>query len=422
MSQHNRRALSLFSGAGGLDLGLEQAGWNVLAQIEMDAAAVETLEYHAKTVETPPTVIGRTIEEVDPLWLRGQLGLRPGELDLLAGGPPCQPFTTSGLRRGLLDRRASSLFPKYLEFVDALAPKSILIENVDGILSAALQHRPLVNRGRLAPPMRREEMKGSFLRWLLSELAARMYALSWGVVEAADYGVPQMRQRAIIIGVRDRQPCFLPRPTHGHPDLPTYCTTREALASIVEPSPVQPLSARKRAVYRLIPPGGNWRDLPREVQRDTMGAAFFAEGGRSGWWRRLAWDMPSPTILGMPDHSSTALIHPEEVRCLSVAECAALQSFPGSKTFAGSARSQYQQIGNSVPPLLARRVGEHMASFLDGERQPAPEPPPYRKASANRRIGTHGWALPGPAEPDWHLTVKVRPDHIWSHEQIELYA
>jgi DNA (cytosine-5)-methyltransferase 1 len=144
-----------------------------------------------------------------------------------------------------------------------------------------------------------------------------------------------------------------------------------------------------------------------------MGAAFYAEGGKSGWWRRLAWDQPAPTILGMPDHSSTALVHPDEVRCLSVNECAAIQTFPSWVVFAGQSRSQYQQIGNAVPVLLGRALGRQLANFLDGHRDPGPPPAEWRQASANRRIGTHGWTT-GTKSFDVHLNVKVRPDHVWA--------
>lgn len=414
VSTAGRSAVSLFSGAGGLDLGLTLAGWSVLAQIEMDHDAAETLRHHAKRGRCSPTVVEKPIEEVDPAALRRALGLRTGELALLAGGPPCQPFTTSGLRQALQDRRASSLFPRYLEFVDTFKPQSLLIENVDGMLSAALRHRPLNRRGRLHRPMEPDEMKGSFLRWFLTELATRRYSVSWGVIEAADYGVPQLRQRAILIGVLGKEPCYLPPPRYGLAGLPRYRTVRQALSKVKTLGAVQPLSERKRAVYAQIPPGGNWRNLSDEARRATMGAAYYAEGGKSGWWRRLAWDAPAPTILGMPDHSSTALVHPAEVRCLSVNECAVLQSFPPHTFFAGSSRSQYQQIGNAVPPLLAKTLGQHLAAFLDGERNESPSPPDWRQASANRRIGTHGWVI-AEKSPRFTLSVRVRADHIWAH-------
>jgi DNA (cytosine-5)-methyltransferase 1 len=406
--------ISLFSGAGGLDLGLESAGWSNLAQVEMDADAAETLRWQAARRSGATEVLQERIEDVDPRSLRRSLGLKRGELALIAGGPPCQPFTTSGLRQALTDHRASSLFPAYLRFVSEFQPQALLIENVDGLLSAALRHRPLTERGNGHPPLTDSEQKGSFLRWLLDELVTQGYAVSWGVVEAADYGVPQMRQRAILLGVRGSEPCYLPLPTHGRLGLPNYATLRSALDKVTERGPVQPLSSRKREVYRMVPPGGNWRSLPDHVRRSTMGAAYVAEGGKSGWWRRLSWDTPAPTILGMPDHSSTALVHPDEVRCLSVNECAAVQTFPSGIRFAGTPRAQYQQIGNAVPVLLGEQLGRHLVRFLDGERLARPEPPAWRKASANRRIGTQGWALAEGEGVAYCLNARVREDHVWA--------
>jgi DNA (cytosine-5)-methyltransferase 1 len=418
MSKFN--TISLFSGAGGLDLGLEAAGWKVLAQVEMDTDSVGTLNFHAKSRGLETEIIPSRIEATDPHFLRKRLRLRKGELALLAGGPPCQPFTTTGLRQATNDRRAFSLFPAYFRYVAEYEPKTILIENVDGMLSAALRHRPLIARGKYHPTLEQDEQKGSFLRWFLEELVKHGYAVSWGVLEAADYGVPQMRQRAILVGVRGKEPCYLPPAEFGWPDLASYRSLRWALANVRELGPVQPLSQRKCDVYARIPPGGNWRDLPDELRKSTMGAAYVAEGGKSGWWRRLSWESPAPTILGMPDHSSTALIHPDEVRCLSVNECSAIQTFPKEVRFAGSSRSQYQQIGNAVPVLMAQRLGEHLRRFLEGERLSKPTPPPWRQASANRRIGTHGWVTPSSDGPRYYMNVQVRPDHVWAAAREEV--
>jgi DNA (cytosine-5)-methyltransferase 1 len=407
-------AISLFTGAGGLDLGLAAAQWQILAQVEMDCDSVETLRYEAEDRGDETLVVPMRIEDVPPRDLRRTLGLRKGELTLLAGGPPCQPFTTSGLRRSINDTRASSLFPQYLEFVREFSPQALLIENVDGLLSAALKHRRLVDRGPKHPPLRPEEQKASFLKWLLENLAGLGYSLAWGVAEAADYGVPQLRQRAVITGVKGIRPCYLPAPTHGGENRPPHCTLSDALGDLTELGAVQPLSERKKEVYRLIPPGGNWRDLPDKIQQSTMGRAYYAAGGRSGWWRRLDWGAPAPTILGMPDHSSTALVHPDELRCLSVNECAAIQSFPAGTRFAGNSRSQYQQIGNAVPPLLGARLGKALLDHLEGEHQDTPPPPRWRKSSANRRIGTHGWAVPTRKGTRYHLNVAVRADHVWA--------
>jgi DNA (cytosine-5)-methyltransferase 1 len=406
------KAVSLFSGAGGLDLGLEAGGWQVIAQVEMDETCGETLRLQAEGKEAPPEVVPDCIENIRPQKLLSSLGLARGELGLLAGGPPCQPFTTSGLRQGIKDARASSLFPAYFEFAKTFEPRTLLIENVDGMLSAAIRHRRLIARGKDSPPLEPEEQKGSFLKWFLEQLVLLGYSVTWGVVEAADYGVPQMRQRAILIGIHGNEPCYLPAPVFGRDGLPPYRTVRWALADVNELGPIQPLSERKREVYALIPPGGNWRDLSEELRKKTMGSAYEAEGGKSGWWRRLAWDLPAPTILGMPDHSSTALIHPDEVRCLSVNECAALQSFKGVR-FAGTSRSQYQQIGNAVPVDMAKYLGEHIRRFLQGERLTQPPRPRWRQESSNRRIGTHGWVTPSDQGPRYHLHVNVRLDHIW---------
>lgn len=413
-----RAFVSLFSGAGGLDTGLEWAGWKPLAAVEMDADAVGTLELSAqqKTVRglPSPLIYHSKIEDIDPADLRKELGLARGELDLLAGGPPCQPFTTHGLRKSISDARASGLWPTYFRYVEEFSPNAILIENVDGLLSAALRHRTLAEREN-GIPLDWTERKGSFLLWTLKELSRLGYTLSWGLVEAKDFGVAQSRQRAILVGTKSESPFFLPEPSHGDYGEREVPTLRDVILDIQDLGAIQPLSAKKRAVYAMIPPGGNWRNLPEKIQAETMGRAYSATGGKSGWWRRLAWDRPSPTILGMPDHSSTALIHPSEDRCLSVLECAALQSFPKEYRFAGSARSQYQQIGNAVPPLLAKALGVELLRFLDGIRRSTPEPPPWRKSSANRRIGTHGWIVNSPSTgPELVKNVKVRGDHIWS--------
>lgn len=409
--------VSLFSGAGGLDLGLERAGFNILAQVEMDAGCVQTLTRQAKNRRAPTTVIASRLEDLSPNSVRDELGLSRGQLLLLAGGPPCQPFTTSGRRRGLLDARATTLFPAYLSWVDAFDPQALLIENVDGMLSAALQHRPLDQRGpRWPQDSDLMERKGSFLKWLLDELRLRNYSVSWGIVEAADYGVPQMRQRAVLIAVKGGRPCWLPIPTFGGSSQPPFRTLRGALANVSDLGDIMPLSDRKREVYRNIPPGGNWRDLPDSLRRETMGRAYVATGGKSGWWRRLAWDRPAPTILGMPDHSSTALVHPDEIRCLSVNECAAVQTFPAGVEFSGAFRSQYQQVGNAVPPLLGQALGQQLMKFWRGDLDAQlPAIPAWRQSSANRRPGTHGWSV----QRGYHLHVPIRPDHVWAVYDVE---
>jgi DNA (cytosine-5)-methyltransferase 1 len=404
--------VSLFSGAGGLDLGLEESGWSCLAQIDMDHDSVLTLRRTAERQRhSSVKIIEAQIEDVEPALLRTDLGLERGELELLAGGPPCQPFTTHGLRKALSDDRASGVWPSYLEFVAEFQPQVLLIENVDGLLSAALSHRRMSERSAAFPALRLDERKGSFLYWLLRELTKLDYTVTWGLVEAADFGVAQRRQRTILIGTRDGVPCTLPAATHGTADGLPMRTLRDALRGLDDLGEVQPLSERKKRVYEQIPAGGNWRALPESVRASTMGRAHLATGGKSGWWRRLAWEQPAPTILGMPDHSSTALVHPDEVRCLSTRECAALQGFPSDMEFAGTSRSIYQQIGNAVPSAVGVAIGRRLLEHIAGEQFDVPPAPLPRKTSGNRRIGVHGWVSPGSLV---HLNAPVRDDHVWA--------
>jgi DNA (cytosine-5)-methyltransferase 1 len=414
-----RTAVSLFSGAGGLDLGLERAGFQLLTQVDCNDDCVSTLRHAARDTSVN-RVVKASLEDLNPHKMMAELGLRAGELDLIAGGPPCQPFTTTGKRQALNDGRAESSFPAWLGWLRAFRPRTFVMENVTGLLSAALRHRPLKYREN-GTPLAEDEQKGSFLRWLLDEFLALGYSATWGIVEAADYGVPQLRQRAVVIGVCGDEPCFFPAPTHGPETERPYRTLRQAIGRIKNVGPVQPLSAAKVAVFSRIAPGENWRSLPPEVARRTMGAAYAATGGKNGWWRRLSWTQPAPTILGMPDHSSTGLIHPDEVRCLSVRECAAIQTFAVRHPFHGSPRSQYQQIGNAVPVRLGEALGTSIANCIDGKKLPKPTAPQWRSQSANQRIGVHGWVCAESSEKktEFSIIVKVRDDHVWSRVNLQ---
>jgi DNA (cytosine-5)-methyltransferase 1 len=171
-----------------------------------------------------------------------------------------------------------------------------------------------------------------------------------------------------------------PQPTHGV-DRPArqetlfdyreaapkpWATLREAIADLRENDPeLLDFSPRKKGFLSLVPEGGNWRSLPEEVQKESMGRAWFAKGGRSGWWRRLSWDFPCPTLVTMPNHASTSLCHPEQVRVLSVREYARIQEFPDEWVFCGKTAEKYKQIGNAVPVRLGRVTAEVVSRLLD---------------------------------------------------------
>jgi DNA (cytosine-5)-methyltransferase 1 len=346
--------ISLFSGSLGLDIGLQATGrFRHLACVEMDPAACETIRVNRDAGRVDP---GRLYEadivRLDPRRVMRDLGLRPGELDLLAGGPPCQSYSFAGKRGGVQDARGLMLW-QYLWFVEAMRPKAWILENVTGLLSARLTDA---------------DEKGSLLRRFLRDLPAD-YRADVFTVNAADHGVTQLRERVLIIGNRLSRTAEFPAATHGPAGsgLLPHRTLRDAVEGLVDPDPVvMPFSPVCRRVMPLVPAGGNWRNLPPEVARGTMGKSFFIRGTRRGWFRRLSWDRPSPTILTAPNRAMTLMAHPDDDRPLSLGECARVQGYPDDFEFAGTPAERFTQVGNAVPPELGRAAGLAAAGLLDG--------------------------------------------------------
>jgi DNA (cytosine-5)-methyltransferase 1 len=188
------------------------------------------------------------------------------------------------------------------------------------------------------------------------------YHLTFGVLNAADYGVPQKRFRFVLVGTRLPCTCCLPRQIHSsdpHAGMLPWRTLRDAIGDLVESAPLHSqYSPTFEHYFRSIPPGGNWRDLPEDVQREALGEkAFLAGGGKTGFFRRLSWNNPAPTIVGKPNRKSSALCHPAELRPLTVRESARVQEFPDDWIFAGGMQAQYLQVGNAVPVGLGRAIG-----------------------------------------------------------------
>jgi DNA (cytosine-5)-methyltransferase 1 len=161
-------------------------------------------------------------------------------------------------------------------------------------------------------------------------------------------------------------------------------------------------SPRKKKYLSLVPPGGNWRHLPLELQRESMGRAFHAKGGRSGWWRRLSYDLPCPTLVTMPNHAGTALCHPEEVRALTVGEYCRVQEFPDDWVVCGTPAEQYRQIGNAVPVRLGQVAGTVLAAALDrlvekGEPATTGAKRPFRRVYIQSHVRTRSWFRDGEA-------------------------
>lgn len=435
MSGEQRRrqqftAVSLFTGAMGLDIGLEETkGFKLLACVEKEDAFRRTIELNrdaGRTSSSEMLVYG-DINELDPWKLLHDIGLAPGELDLLVGGPPCQAFSTAGRRKSVEDARGSLLW-KFLDFVQVLQPKIFLMENVRGLVSAALKHRRISERPeRGGPPLELEEIPGSVLRAFVNELSqgdGNAYRMDAFEVNAVNYGAPQIRERLICIGNRMGIKFDFPAPSHVNPELfnlscpekdqlslftainkepaavlQPWKTLRDAIGDLEESSPtVLDFSPRKKYYLSLVPPGSNWRSLPVDIQQESMGKAFFAKGGRSGWWRRLTFDVPSPTLVTMPNHASTSLCHPTETRALTLREYARIQEFPDSWEFCGTVAQQYCQVGNAVPVRLGKIAGEVVWDALSGVSKYATQcdtSEMYRLVYLQSHIRTRKWYSKG---------------------------
>lgn len=369
-------SISLFAGAFGLDLGMEQAGFHTVNVVEIDPDAVKTIALNRPHLFE--CAVPRDIQQVSSQILLEQAGrvlgigrsLRAGEVDIVTGGPPCQPFSTAGKRASVGDPRGS-LFMDFIRIVEEVQPRFFVMENVKGLLSAPIRHRPHNQRGLDFPPLEPDEMPGSALQVVLAEMKRIGYEVNYGLLNAADYGVPQVRERVIFIGSRDGQSVTLPLPIYsekGIRGLPKWRTLKHALEGLVDTQPEYiPYSESRIQYLRLLKAGQNWRYLPDELKKEAMGGAYQSGGGKVGFYRRLSWDKPSPTVTTSPQQKATDMCHPEQLRPLSVRESARIQTFPDDWIFYGSTASKYRQIGNAVPVLLAQAIGEYLHKRLKGE-------------------------------------------------------
>ena len=346
--------LSLFSGAGGLDIGLEQVGFDTLTYVEADKFCRETL--------TSNITNNRDIHD-DVRTFKGS----PGIYDIVCGGPPCQSFSTAGKREALEDSRGNLIY-EFIRIVAETKPRFFVMENVRGLESASLPDKPMGS-------VLQEEVYPKF-----AELG---YELSTGLVSSLDYGIAQDRKRFLIIGSRDhefgswpeRMPILrLLPPTHGTTgslrDKP-YKVLCEVLTDLPDEDECMSYSEARAKIYSEVPAGENWRyfrDSPEyttEYVQDVLGGAYNSSGGRVGFWRRLSWDKWSPTLTTSPVQKATGLCHPDETRPLSVREYARIQGFPDDWEFVGNTAAKYRQIGNAVPIVLGKVIGEQLIKYME---------------------------------------------------------
>lgn len=350
MSHAPLTAFSLFAGAGGLDLGVEAAGFSTIYAVEYDKHAVATLNANRGTFfpELPDT---RPIDitAVEAADLMAEAGIEPGEATLLVGGPPCVAFSKSGFhleyKREGRDPKAG-LLGDYLRFLSEVRPQAFILENVFG-----LAYR---------------NQNAAFFDALKQGIRHAGYTLTWGILNAADFGVPQNRQRLFIVGARDGLELSLPvathwgaherrRPPENAGELMPHVTAGEALANIDAPAePEEEVAGKWGHLLPDVPAGGNYLHYT-----ERMGHPDPLFDWRSRYWTfllKLDPNRPSPTIQGQPG-PYVGPFHWESRR-LREAELKRLQGFPDDFELVGTRKQKQLQVGNSVPPELARVVAE----------------------------------------------------------------
>lgn len=359
----SRIAISFFAGAGGLDIGIHEAGFDVKLSVELEEKYCVTLKQNNPTFN----VVNGNIMEYSKEKIYDDAKLEyDEEIDLIFGGSPCQSFSTAGKRKAFSDERGKAML-KFIELIEEVKPKAFLLENVKGLLSAPLKHRPLSERGKDFPPLDKEEQNGSALEYLLSQV--KDYNVKYKVVNSAEYGVPQKRERVIFVGMRkDLNKVYtFPEITHGKNTGNPYNTVEDVIKELgnIEHNYVK-YSEERLKYMKLIPlGGGNWRDLDDSVVEKAMGGAYKSGGGKTGYFRRIKANEPSPTLLTSPIQKSTNIGHPYEDRPLSIEEYIAIQGFPKGYKINGTINDQYTQIGNAVPVKVAKILGSKLIEILE---------------------------------------------------------
>lgn len=383
--------IDLFCGAGGLTEGFKRAGFQCLYGNDVSHDAIRTFKLnHPEAIADH-----RPIEQVDPREVRKRLNVKKGELSVVTGGPPCQGFSINAPERFLDDPR-NALFKHYVRFLDEFEPQALLFENVPGILSLA---------------------EGHVFERVVQEFTKRRYHLNIRILLAAHYGVPQERWRLIILGTRFGPAPVIPEPTHfangranfrggrtmttkllplDRERLKPAVTVAEAISDlprlemgqggevVLYDRPARSEYARSmrtgnaetynhyaavlapQNVQRLkhIPPGGSWRNIPRHLLPTGMKRARLSDHTKR--YGRLRADGLAATIMTKCDPHWGPVFLPDQERALTVREAARLQSFPDEYRFFGPRVSQYEQVGNAVPVLMAKAAAEAIAERLVG--------------------------------------------------------
>ena len=319
--------IEVCAGCGGLSSGLIEAGLNPILLNDNNKDCCETLKINHANVKIKCCSL--TELNVDKY---------KNKIDLLTGGVPCQSFSQSGMRKGFDDSRGL-LMLKFIEMIHKLQPKIFMIENVKGL---------------------KTHNNGETLNEIIDKLnETKLYNVTYKILNAVNYNVPQKRERIIIIGILKKYDTEFVFPSKNDKIL----TLKKVLKDVPE-SECSQYSEKKKKLFELIPQGGCWINLPIKKQKEYLGNSYKSGGGKRGILRRLSMNEPSLTLLCSPSQKQTERCHPIETRPLSIREYARIQTFDDTYNFYGSISSKYKQIGNAVPVKFAYKLGKSIIKCL----------------------------------------------------------
>jgi len=319
--------IEVCAGCGGLSSGLIKAGFTSLLLNDNNKDCCATLKQnHPDT-----NIILSSMDKID---------YTPyiDKVDLLAGGVPCQSFSQAGLRKGLEDPRGDLMF-KFIEILNLIKPKIFMIENVKGLLS---------------------HDKGKTIKKIIEMINKNdLYEINYKCLDASKYNVPQKRERVFIIGILKTI-----RKSFKFPEESLHKKVLKDVLLDVPDSLGAKYNDDKIKLFKMIPQGGCWVNLPEDLQKKYLGNSFYSGGGKRGILYRLSMEKPSLTLLCTPSQKQTERCHPLEERPLTIREYARIQTFDDDYNFTGSYASQYKQIGNAIPVELAKQIGISLIEIL----------------------------------------------------------
>ena len=325
--QNKYTFIEVCAGAGGLSSGLIKAGFTPILLNDNNKDCCKTLQHNHPGIH----IVCQSMDKID-------YSHYINKVDLLTGGVPCQSFSHAGLRKGLDDSRGDLIFT-FIDILNKIKPKIFMIENVKGLLT---------------------HDNGKTIEKIINTINQNeLYNIHYKCLDASKYDVPQKRERIFIIGI-------IKTITHSF-EFPRESETKKILKDIlydVPPSNGAKYNEDKIKLFKMIPQGGCWINLPVDLQKEYLGNSYNSGGGKRGILYRLSMEKPALTLLCTPSQKQTERCHPLEERPLTIREYARIQTFDDTYEFIGSLSSQYKQIGNAVHVELAKHIGESLIKIL----------------------------------------------------------